>query len=218
MKTATATIGEGIYTAVDVSRILKIPYSKVKYWFQYHVKYKLFDTIGYRYYFPIKDTIAVNFLTLIEMYVFYTLKEKKIKTSEIILSHKNMSKFLNTPYPFAMDHVFVMGRDISFGNIDSLISATNLSRIIPQVAKLFAEKITFSDERMATKFYPLGIDKSIVVNPKNQFGHPIIDGTNILVDTIYDYYLGGNDKAFIAELFDISINNVKDAIQFCKAA
>jgi len=218
MKTEIARLGEGIYTAADAARILRIPYSKANYWFQYYVKHRLFDSVGFRHYFPIKNSIAVNFLTLIEMYVFYALKEKKQKTRDIITAHHNMHKHLDTPYPFAMEHIYVMGKKILFGDEDSMTAANNLLRVIPEITKEHAEKITFSDERIAKKFYPLGKDKSVVINPENQFGHPIIDGTNIMTDTIYDYHLGGDSKEFIADLFDISVQNVEDAIEYSKAA
>lgn len=219
MKTATAEIGQGIYTAADAARILGIPYPKANYWFRYYAKNK-FESLGYRYYFQIKDIVAVNFLTLIEMGVFYRMKEKKIKTNVIIAAHNSLSDHLKTPYPFAKASFFTDGKKLLFGeNTSYLISAdrklqsTFIGHLHPYV-----EKIEFGAGKLAHKFYPLGKESSIVVNPENQFGQPIIEGTNILAATVYDYYLGGEKPEFIAKLFDISPKSVQDAIQFSKAA
>lgn len=61
-------------------------------------------------------------------------------------------------------------------------------------------------------------NKTIVVNPENQFGLPVIEGTNILTDTIYDMILGGEDKEIICKSYSITINNINDVVEFSKAA
>jgi uncharacterized protein (DUF433 family) len=219
MNEEIAKIGEGIFTAPDISRIFKIPYPKAKYWFKYYIRNKLFDTIGYRYFFPIKDTIAINFLSLIEMYVFYTFKEKNIKTHNIIRVHTELAKYLKTPYPFASEEFYIYGGKVFFGQFDSLKEALDIDqRFISDFIAPFIEKIKFDDRRLASKFYPLGRNRSVVINPENQFGQPTIDGTNILTATLFEYYLGNESIKSIANLFDLSIENVQDAIEFHQVA
>ncbi|MDZ4846854.1 MAG: DUF433 domain-containing protein [Chitinophagales bacterium] len=212
-KSASAKIGEGIYSAADAARIFRIPYSKAQYWFKYYAKNKLFDSIGYRYHFEIRDIVAVNFLSLIEMYVFYSLKDENISIHEIVRIHQTMAEHLNTPYPFANQDISVLGKNVFFGA--SYTNAKNLQSSLAEFIVPLAKKIEFGDQRMAKKFYPLGISKSIVVNPENQFGQPIIEGTNILAETIYDYYLAGESIGFIAKLYKLDSRKVEDAIAFC---
>jgi len=219
MRNATPQIGHGIYTAADASRILKIPYPKANYWFNYYAKQKLSNTTDYIYHFEVKNIIAVNFLTLIEMYVFYALKEKGVRTSKIIEAHTAMSDLLQTAYPFAKEDIYVNNKSLLFGSDDQLITADkNLQIVIVQVLKTFISKVHFNDDRVAKKFYPLGKEKCVVVNPENQFGQPVIDGTNILAETIYNLSRGGDSHEYIAKLYDITANQVSDAIEFAKAA
>lgn len=220
MKTATAKIGSGIYTAPDVAKILRIPYPKAKYWFNYYAKYKLFDSIGYRYYFNIKDTIAIDFLTLIEMHVFYLLKDKVgMKTNNIIKNHKILSEELKTPYPFAFSDIYASPKRIIFESNSILKIADDLQQtFIEDFIIPYYEKIEFNEEKLAHKYYPLGKENSIVVDPDHQFGKPIIEGTNIITETLYDYYLGGDSIEFIARLYNLTPKNIKDAIEFSRAA
>lgn len=219
MKNSTSKIGQGIYTAADASRILKVPYPKANYWFKYYAKQKFPSTTHHTYHFKIKDTIAVNFWTLIEMSVFYTLKEKGIRTSKIIKAHTIMSEFLATPHPFAKEEIYIDGKSLLFGNNEQLLTAdARLQSVLIQVLKPFIRKIQFDDERMAKKFYPLGKNKSIVVNPEHQFGQPVIEGTNILTQTIFNLLQAGEPKKSIAKLFDLTINQINDTIEFTKAA
>jgi len=215
----TPKIGSGIYTAADAARILKIPYPKANYWFRYYIKNKLSEQIGYQYYFEIKDITAVSFLSLIEMYVFYTLKEKGMNTNKIMDSHFHMSDFLKTPYPFASKNLYTDGKCLLFEIENNLISADKARQIkIRQVLEPFFKKIEFSEQGLARKFYPLGRKHTIVVNPENQFGQPIIDGTNILTSTIYSFHLGGESIKSIRNLYNVSTKNILDAIAFSKAA
>ena len=221
MRGVTATIGQGIFTAADAARILKMPYPKANYWFKYYAKQKLSVATEFIYHFPVRDIIAVNFLTLIEMYVFYILKENGIKTSKIVKAHTIMSNFSRTPYPFAKEDIYINSnkKSLLFGREDQLITADeHLQTVMIQGLKLFIDKVQFNDEGIANKFYPLGKDKTIVVNPEHQFGQPIIEGTNILTETIYNLSVGGDSHGFIANLCDISLKNVEDAIEFAKAA
>lgn len=212
---ASARIGQGIYTAADAARILGMPYTKAKYWFSYYAKNKLFDSVGFRYHFEVRDIIAVNFLTLIEMYVFYSLKEKKIKTRKIIEAHDAIAQKFNTPYPFAMKDLYVDGPRILFGSEADLITADKkLQHTISEFLVSACNKIDFDNHQIAKKYYPLGSSKSVVVNPENQFGQPVIDGTNILTATLYDYYKGGDDVEFIAKLYNLEVDKVRDAIEF----
>ena len=220
METAKAKFGSGVYMASDVAKILKIPYSKARYWFNYYAKNKLFNSIGYKYYFDIKDKIAIDFLTLIEMNVFYSLKDEvKMKTSNIVQYHKVLSNDLQTPYPFANSNIYASKTKLIFEHRHQFKHADDLQQtFITDFIVPFYKKIAFNEEGLAHKFYPLGINKSVVVDPEHQFGKPIIGGTNIVTETLYDYYLGGDSIEFIAKLYDISPENVKDAIAFSMAA
>ncbi len=219
MKHTNSILGQGVYTAADASKILRIPYPKAKYWFKYYAKNKLHDSIGHQYYFEVKDIVAVNFFTLIEMYVFFSLKEKGIKTSKIMKAHKSMANHLKTPYPFAQKDIYVNNLKLLFGDETLLLSADEkLQSVIAGILLPFCDKVQFTNQKLAHKYYPLGQNKAVVVTPDNQFGQPIIEGTNILTATIYAFHKGGESIDSISRLYDISPENVRDAIEYHIAA
>lgn len=211
--------GNGIYTAADASRILKIPYRKAKYWFHDYARSKFISADG-TYVTEFRHLITLNFLALIEMYTFYTLKEKGISTSKILEAHRVMCNYMQTPYPFAKEDLYINNKKLLFGKIDDqLITADkHLQTVIINILKPFISKVEFGDDRLARKFYPLGKKRAVVVNPNNQFGQPVIEGTNILTQTVKSLSLGGESHRSIAKLFDIKVKQVKDAIEFATAA
>ena len=155
MTNPVSHIGLGIYTAADAARILKIPYSKAGYWFKYYAKQKFPSTAHHTYQFKIRDIVAFNFLTLVEMLVFYTLKEKGIKTTRIMEAHTVMSDFLKTPHPFAREDIYVNDNSLLFGNEEQLLTAdVRLQTVLLLVLKPFVDRIQFGAEKIARKFYP----------------------------------------------------------------
>ena len=107
-----------------------------------------------------------------------------------------------------------------FGNESSQVITADrqLQTVIIKVLKPFLSKIQFNDDKLAHKFYPLGRKRAIVVNPDNQFGQPVVEGTNILTQTIKSFHMGGESAKSIAKLFNLNIRQVNDAIEFATAA
>lgn len=71
------------------------------------------------------------------------------------------------------------------------------------------------DENGATRWFPLGKRKTIVLDPALQFGAPVVAQAGIPTDTIYASYLAeGRDKAMVSRVFNITPKMVTDAVQF----
>lgn len=94
----------------------------------------------------------------------------------------------------------------------------SLQITMPEIVIPLCEKITFDDQKIAKKYYPLGNNRTVVVDPEHQFGQPVIEGTNILPETLVNLYRGGEKVEFIAKLYEIKPVNVLDAVEYLKAA
>ena len=219
MKQVIPKFGEGFYTASDASNILDIPYNKVSYWFRKYVKREFEVYTNYRYYYDNEKVTAVNFHALIEIYVFDFFKRNKISTKNILTAHKELSKLLDTPYPFChTDFLLLSGKDILYRIEEAILDTKpGFQQAILEYVMPYSKKIEFLG-CMAQKYYPLGKDRSVVVNPSNQFGSPIIDGTNIKVSSLASLYRGGEKVEFISKLYNLTNQQVIDALTFAKAA
>jgi uncharacterized protein (DUF433 family)/DNA-binding transcriptional MerR regulator len=219
MEKLRPNFGKGIYTATDASNILNISYPKISYWFRRHVKDNFERESGFRYYYDYEDITAVSFHTLIELYVFNFFRENGVSTKKILRAHSELAGIFDNRFPFSLEDVLLLsGKDIIIKIEDIIaVSGTGFQQAIKEYILPYSRKIEFANN-MAEKYYPLGKDHSIEVNPKNQFGSPIISGTNIRVNTITGLIKGGEDPSRIALLYDISEEQVQDAIVFAKAA
>ncbi|MES2760504.1 MAG: DUF433 domain-containing protein [Pseudomonadota bacterium] len=67
----------------------------------------------------------------------------------------------------------------------------------------------------AIRWFPLGVRKTIVLDPAMQFGTPVVTGTGVPTDTIYASFLAeGRDKDMVARIFDLTPRMVTDAVEF----
>lgn len=214
-------LGKGIYTIPEVAFILKLPVAKVRRWMvefwdnKLAAKYNAIYSNGNG-----KDKVT-NFYTLIEFYVFYQLRELNVSTNRIFAAHQDMSEQLDSPYPFASSKVLSDGRSILFMLDDgTVVNADKSPQIaLKQIIEQFCKKIEFSSSDVAERFYPLGKEKHIIVDPHHQFGQPVIEKTNILAQTLFDLYKSGESKKFLSKLYDLSENDIDDALElFNKSA
>jgi len=211
-------IGEGIFLVKDVATILNLDYDKVRRWILGYWDGHLAE--GLNYTFGEKKGKAINFYSLIEFYTFFKLREKGIGAAKIKALHKSLSERLNTPYPFAQAKDFYIEdreyKKFVFMEIDNgFWKYDKRDKIyLSFINDNFLEKIQFDDNNLAIKFFPIGRDKNVVVDPPRQFGQPIVLGTNIKVETLYNLHKGGESDENICTLYNLSEDKVKDALSF----
>ncbi len=211
------TVNDGIYTASDVAAIFKLNYKQVHYWFGSYVKNRLPEK-GVRYFYERHGVTAVNFLTLIEMYVFYRMRENKIQPRQILEYHSFLRKLHNTEYPFATSKILLSGKSLYMHHNGQLMDANEtFQHVMKDVILPWAEQIEF-DDGIAARFYPLRNKKTVVVSKSHQFGEPTVSGTNIKTSTVHRLYSSGESTEFIARLYELERQQVEDAIEFANAA
>ena len=208
-------LGKGIYTIPEVAFLLKLPLAKVRRWMTDFWDNKFSEKHNHDYSWGIGTGKATNFFTLIEFYVFYQLRELNVSTIKIFHAHQEMAEQLNTPYPFASSKILSDGRGILYTLEDGTLVNADKSKqtVLKQIIEQFCKKIEFSNSDIAERFYPLGKDKSIIVDPHHQFGQPVIERTNILAQTLYELYNAGESVKFLARLYDLDVIDVENAIE-----
>lgn len=216
-------LGHGIYTLPDIAHILRIPNYKVNRWVKEYWDKRLASDFEGRYSWTDGMARAIGFHTLIELFVFLQLSDAGVRTVNVLKAHKELSNLFNTHYPFAtstiISRIGTDSRKIYFKEGEELIySLDGKKQFNLHFIQDFFKKVDFSNDALAARFFPMGKGKSIVVDPEYQFGQPIITGTNILPHTIYNMFKGNEPIGFIAELYDISVKQVKHAIEFCQLA
>jgi uncharacterized protein (DUF433 family) len=87
---------------------------------------------------------------------------------------------------------------------------------IAPIIKQLAEKIDFHEfSGIATRWYPLGKEGLIVIDPLISFGRPTIIGRGVATENVYDLYLGENKQIDqVSNWLEVPINEVNAAVNF----
>lgn len=215
-------LGIGIYTPTEIAQILRVPSYKVNRWISQYWDGVLGREFESRYSWKTENSKAVSFHTLIEFYVMMELAEKGVKTRKVLEAHKELSKIRNTPFPFASREVLegleTDGKKIYFKIDDVILTLDDTGQLNLDFIEIFFKNLEFDSENLASRFWPLGKDKAIIIDPARKFGHAVINSHNIYPETIFNHYKAGDPLPYIAHVYELTEKQVEDALEFCNAA
>jgi uncharacterized protein (DUF433 family) len=211
---ASPKLGSGIYSVPDIAFLLRLPKSKVRRWLSDYWDSQLGQKYQNKYSWGSGRERATNFHTLIEFYVFFQLRELGVGPKAIFTAHEQIAKQLHTPFPFASAKLLTDGKKILYEIRDGVtINADKSKQIaLAEIIRNFCKKIEFSENQLAERYFPLGKEKNIVVDPHHQFGQPTIAQTNVLAESINDLHDAGESISFIARLYELPESDIEAAI------
>jgi len=214
------SLGIGLYTIPDLANILNLDRTLVRRWLHEYWGNQFNSMNGNSASWGKGRDKTIHFFTLIEFYVFYQLRVQGVSAQNIVKSHEIIRQELNISFPFANSVILTDGKKIFYSTDGELIINADKSKQInfKAIIEQFCHKIDFDKDKLALRYWPLGKEKNIVVDPHHQLGQPTIKNTNILAETLYNMYTSGEKTAFISSLYDVSENDVKASVEFFKKA
>lgn len=224
MTTASLTIqpelGKGIYSIPDAADILGMSTGKVRRWVNKYWELEFVQTGENRseYTWGEQREKAFHFLTLIEIIAVDSFREIGVSFPKIKMAHEKLSELLKTKYPFAHAELMSDGKRIFYKLDASLLELDKKQQFsFTKLILPYCKKIDFQEKtQLAERFWPLGKDHRIVVDPHHSFGRPVITGTNITADAIISMLKAGESPEFIASVYGIEKKDVEDVRLFLK--
>ena len=77
----------------------------------------------------------------------------------------------------------------------------------------FFDRVDY-DGDIAVRNWPGGRDAHIVLDPRRQFGSPIVDGTRISTEVLYGMNTAGDPAEWLAHAYGLDLVQVEGAIRF----
>lgn len=213
----------GVFTTTDIAAILKQTTRTVNRYIKEYGDTR-FSRILFNntYTWEVDGVRAVNFYALIELAVFFLLRDKyDLSIHQINEARATMASTLNTPYPLAMYPVLTGEKTIFYEYLGELIRTDKRNKnqiTLRAIVRPLLDKIEFDEDNVALKYYPLGKDAEVVVDPKHQFGQPTIKGTNIRVDVLAQMFENGESEKSLQSLYELTPKQVSDALRYYRQA
>lgn len=200
MSRTLTMLGLGIYFPQEGARILRVPAQSLKRWAR-----------GYTYWMPDRRTRhasgpvtrsdipvmrgqqALSFLELMELRVVAKLRKKGISLQHIRNAAEIARDVLGVKHPFASRRTFTDRKRIltyldappsEFAMVE-LDRRTVHQLIAGPVLEPLLEDLDFDEESgIASRWWPLGKNYPIVLDPRVSFGAPTIAGTRIRTELV----------------------------------
>lgn len=216
-KPSTAPWTQGVYLIPDAARILRLPASVLRSWISGR------PTENSRYY-PAGEFATegdgkdrhFGFHSLIELFTIAQLRQRGIPMTAVRQARAELMERFNTPHPFALEGLMTSGRTLikSLNEEILLELGTAGQTAFNKVLEPFCAGLDFdAASSLAKRYFPLGRDKPVVVDPRRAFGRPVIEGTNLTTETIMSLLRGGETVENVADSFQID----PDAVLAAKA-
>ena len=158
-----------------------------------------------------------GFLTLVELYLISQLCRKGVTMPTIRSARAELSQRYDTEHPFALGGLLCSGKGILKELGDGVLHELGASgqTAFEKIIQPFCAKLDFDGATsLASRFFPLGREHPVVVDPRHAFGRPAIEGTNVTTEAILSLLRGGETPEDVAESLAISLNAVQAARAF----
>jgi uncharacterized protein (DUF433 family) len=231
MDAAAEHLGVGLYSLRDVARIIGEETPSVRRWANGY-SWRIGERVGQSDPvlspdFPgLASRGILTFLDLIELRMVSFFRRAGISMQTIRAAARIYSRWWNTRHPFASSRIRTDGYRLFADYVPELEEdpgARPICQELPQcqlVIREFAEPfllhLDFTDE-IAAHYWPLGKDRSIVLDPSRSFGKPIVDPEGVPTRALYLAFLAGESRERIAWWYEVRHEAVADAISFEQA-
>jgi uncharacterized protein (DUF433 family) len=187
----------GIYSQADAARLLGMNPSRLRRWvngYTYWLRHRDAESrrakppVITKSDLPILDgRVALSFLELMELRIVKALVDNKgISLQEVRKSAATARDVFNTPHPFASRRVFTERKRIYASvtpDAESEVLEMRRGRAVQVVLGdliPMLEEVDFDEESsLVSIWWPLGKSEPVVLNPRIQFGAPVMAGTRV---------------------------------------
>jgi uncharacterized protein (DUF433 family)/DNA-binding transcriptional MerR regulator len=165
------------------------------------------------------ETRYASFLDLIDLLFVKQFLDHGISLQKVRKALDEASSILATRH-FARQSFFTDGKDLYLkvkDQGDAILELLSGGQwVIPEIITDLAHQIEFGAHLgLAKRWYPLGADRSIVLDPTVAYGRPSIVGKGVMTANVFDFYIAeGRQIRPTCRWLDLTQQQVLDAIRF----
>lgn len=203
------------YTYAEAARYAGTNVSNVRRWFRNPSKRGAVLS-------PFPDA-GLSYLQLVEVRFVATMRSRGYKLDELRRARAFVSKALAVQHPFATLKFKTGGPSLFMEYMQDIeglpdydvlfVPAKDGQMAMVDMLEGVIQELDY-DHEIAVRWYPRGRERPIVIDPRMSFGRPTVAGTGIPTTVLYHRYHAGDSKAFLADDFRLSVEQVDAGIAF----
>ncbi len=205
-----------MYSFGEAARLADVSTSTVRNWF---LGYAARQTPPL---FPegVVGNSTLSYLQLIETVVAARFRNlDNVRYQNVHAAYRNAREILGIEYPFAHAKLEALGGHIiarlegegAGDSFQALDSPTQWS--LPGLVLEVIHQFEYEGEFVA-KWFPLGKECPIVIDPRIGSGNPTVEGRGVSVSTIFKRWRAGLKMDFIAQDLALEVDDVETVLQY----
>ena len=206
-----------LYTIREASRLAGVSSQTVERWMNgYQSSGKFMAPV---FGSPI-DSPVVSFLQLAETVTVSKFRKNRVPLERIRAAHEFARSQIGIDYPFASLKLEAFARHLALIPHDSnpwsslaVVDTSGVWTLPGIVIELLHERFEYKND-LASRWFPLGKNVPIVVDPRYAAGVPTIPDRGVTIENITKRFKAGQSIRFIAKDLSLQRQQVEEVIRF----
>jgi len=226
MECSTFTrIGRGVYTLPEAERLTKVPRRRIRRWavgysYRYRGEERYSPPVIATEVAPIDTVPTIDFSDLMEVRFLNAFREHGVGWKAIRIAAQRAKELLGRHRPFSTRIFKTDGRTILAEIVREAGDKVLLDLVKSQYAfdrilsPFLYTGLEFDELAEPRRWWPLGLRRSVVVDPHRAFGTPIVARAGIPTSILRDAVKAERCEQFVAHWYEIEEREVRDAMEF----
>ena len=218
-------VGVGLYSVSETARVLshalgrRIESKRLHRWA--HGRRDLFKSMVREYapvigvHLKVGGSYLFTFSDLIELFTVAALRYENLSLQTIRQAYERAQELYGL-HPFAKQRYCTDGSGIFplLMNYDGNLEELSRGQLaFEQIVKPLLKNVSYSGES-ATMFSPLGVERTVVLDPMRSFGCPINRDSGVPTQVLYEMHQAGETDEDIATWYGVPLQGVRDAVEY----
>jgi uncharacterized protein (DUF433 family) len=212
------------YRIAEAAHYLLLPAATLRSWL---LGRKYPTELGQREFRPIvpmadKELCLLSFRDLAELHVLAAMRRKhRVRLPAVRKAIAYLRKSFGTDHPLSDQHMLTDGKELFIERYGQLVSASAEGQMaMKQVLEAHLQRIERDHSGTPIRLYPFTrsqiVDnpRSVVIDPRIQFGRPCLADTGIPTAIIAERYLAGDSMELLARDYERQIHEIEEAIRY----
>jgi uncharacterized protein (DUF433 family) len=223
-KPVFTTVGQGVYTITEAQRLTGVPRQRISRWTRGYS----YEHRGRKHFLPpliggdghTAEGYTITFADLIEIRFLNAFREYGVNAAALRIASRRAQELIGRPHPFSSyifrtDGVTILA-EISKDPGDRVLLdlIKNQYAFEKVVAPYLYTELDFNRLAEPERWWPLGRESSVVIDPQRCFGAPISVRSGIRTQILSRAFEAEQSAELVARLFRIDVKEVHDAVAF----
>jgi uncharacterized protein (DUF433 family) len=205
------------YPPVEAARYLGLPVSTLRAWTRGQRGFKPILTL------PADSDGQLSFYNLVEAFVANGLRRKhSVPVQRLRRAVDSLSRLApHSKHPLAELDLQTFARDVFLDESGAIVNVSRGGQLgVRELLQDVLERVERDVSGHVARLYPISRPESpisprvIVIDPRIQFGRPVIAGTGIPTSVLRERWKAGDSVASLAEDYDRTTDEIEEALRY----